>query len=55
MQHLTLPLDDVLSFVRVRRLEGSGIGRIDAHLLASVRAHGAALLTRDRAFRKAAA
>jgi predicted nucleic acid-binding protein len=35
-QAQTVPHDDVVGFVRDRRLHGRGIGWIDAHLLASV-------------------
>jgi predicted nucleic acid-binding protein len=40
--------DDALAFVERRGLAGSGIGWIDAHLLASALVGGAALWTLDR-------
>lgn len=46
--------EDVLAFVATHRLEGRGIGWIDAHLLASARLAQARLLTLDRALSRAA-
>ena len=40
--------DEVLSFVELNRLMGSGIGWVDAHLLASVVLGHEQLWTRDR-------
>jgi predicted nucleic acid-binding protein len=39
---------EVLEFVDRHRLAGSGIGWVDAHLLAAAALHGAALWTLDR-------
>ena len=39
---------EVLALVRERRLPGSGLGYVDAHLLASALISGCPLLTRDR-------
>jgi predicted nucleic acid-binding protein len=39
---------DVLRLVEARRLDGSGIGWVDAHLLGSTLVAGAALWTHDR-------
>ncbi len=47
-QVITAGHDEVLSFVEVNRLAGSGIGWIDAHLLASAALSGAILWTFDR-------
>jgi predicted nucleic acid-binding protein len=41
----------VRRFVERHRLAATGIGWVDAHLLASAEAAGAALLTRDRRLR----
>ena len=46
--------DEVLVFVRAHRLEGSGIGWVDAHLLAAADAEDAAIWTLDRALIAAA-
>lgn len=46
---------EALEFVRLHRLEGSGIGWADAHILASVVVAGAALWTLDKALLTAAA
>jgi hypothetical protein len=47
--------DEVLHFVSQQRLFGSGIGYIDAHLLAAVRlAPGTLLWTRDKRLREIA-
>jgi predicted nucleic acid-binding protein len=43
-----LPHDEVLAFVRRRRLTRRGIGWVDAHLLASALASGGALWSVDR-------
>jgi predicted nucleic acid-binding protein len=40
--------DEVVSFVRARRLQGRGVGWIDAHLLASALADRVTLWTADR-------
>jgi predicted nucleic acid-binding protein len=40
--------DEVLAFVESNRLAGTGIGWIDAHLLAAARLAGLGLWTRDR-------
>jgi predicted nucleic acid-binding protein len=42
-----VPDDDVLQMVQAHRLAGSGIGWVDAHLLASALDAGAALWTLD--------
>ncbi len=42
-----VPNDEVVSFVRDRRLHGRGIGWIDAHLLASALVAGLKLWTAD--------
>jgi predicted nucleic acid-binding protein len=47
--------DEVITFVEAHRLAGSGLGWIDAHLLASARLSGGRLWTRDRALRTVAA
>lgn len=47
--------EDVATLVEDRRLFGSGIGWIDAHLLASALARGDLLWTRDRRLEGAAA
>ena len=39
---------EVLALVRERRLSGSGLGYVDAHLLASALLSGCPILTRDR-------
>ncbi len=41
--------DEVLAFVEANRLAGTGIGWIDAHLLAAARLAGVGLWTLDRA------
>jgi hypothetical protein len=47
--------DEVLTLVSVHRLYGSGLGYIDAHLLAATRLTAeAALWTRDKRLRRAA-
>ena len=47
--------DEVLGFIERRRLDGKGIGYVDAHLLASVAlTKGALLWTRDKRLRLAA-
>jgi len=46
--------DEVMGFVEMQRLWGSGIGWVDAHLLASALLGGAKLWTRDRALLVAA-
>ena len=43
----TIPHDQVVAFVRARRLQGRGIGWIDAHLLASALVASARLWTAD--------
>lgn len=45
---------EVVEFVRRHRLEGSGVGWIDAHLLASAESGAASLLTNDGALKRAA-
>ena len=40
--------DEVLAFVEANRLAGSGIGWVDAHLLAAARLAGVGLWTLDR-------
>ena len=47
--------DEVLGFLESHSLMGSGIGWVDAHLLASVRLGGIGLWTLDRALAAAAA
>lgn len=39
---------EVLALIREHRLSGSGLGYVDAHLLASALLSGCPLLTRDR-------
>lgn len=46
--------EDVVTFVRARRLQGRGVGWSDAHLLASVVVEGAQLWTADGALREVA-
>jgi hypothetical protein len=47
--------DDVLHLIREHRLMGTGIGYVDAHLLASAKLFpGTQLWTRDRRLRQAA-
>lgn len=43
----TVPHPEVVSLVRARRLQGRGIGWVDAHLLASTLVVGARLWTAD--------
>ena len=50
----TVPHPMMMEFIRFHRLEGSGIGWIDAHLLASAKLATAEIWTTDRALRKAA-
>jgi predicted nucleic acid-binding protein len=45
---------EVIHLVEIRRLAGSGIGWIDAHLLAAALLAGVNLMTRDKALMKAA-
>lgn len=48
--------DETLAFIETHRLAGTGIGLVEAHLLASVTlTHGASLWSRDRRLRDAAA
>lgn len=46
---------EVLSFLEPRRLNGHGIGWVDAHLLASTLLTGCGLWTLDKPLRRAAA
>jgi hypothetical protein len=46
--------DEVLSFIEAHRLMGTGLGLVDAHLLASAKLTGAALWTLDAPLRLAA-
>jgi predicted nucleic acid-binding protein len=46
--------DEVVTLVRAHRLDGCGIGWVDAHILASARMAGARVLTIDKAMGKAA-
>jgi hypothetical protein len=46
---------EVVAFVRGHRLEGSGIGWPDAHILAAAKAAGAQLWTLDKSLIRAAA
>jgi predicted nucleic acid-binding protein len=46
-QAMTVPHDEVVTFVRARRLAGSGVGWIDGHLLASAVVGRLTLLTAD--------
>jgi len=48
LQAATLANDEVAEFVRYRRINGRGIGWIDAHLLASAITAHCALWTADR-------
>jgi predicted nucleic acid-binding protein len=47
-QAIQLPHDALLDFVEDMALSGTGVGAIDAHLLASATAIGGRLWTRDR-------
>ncbi len=47
--------EEVLRFLEARRLDGRGLGWVDAHLLASTLLTGCALWTLDKPLRKAAA
>ena len=47
--------DEVLTMIQRHALFGSGIGYVDAHLLASARISSATLWTRDRRLHQAAA
>jgi len=40
--------DEVLSFIRARKLYGRGIGYVDAHLLAAAAIEGCQLWTKDK-------
>jgi predicted nucleic acid-binding protein len=53
-QSKSLTHDEVVDFVRARRLRGHGIGWIDAHLLASALLSNCKLWTADTALRDAA-
>ncbi len=44
----------VLDFIEQEGLPGTGLGWVDAHLLAAVQAAGASLLTSDKSLRSAA-
>jgi hypothetical protein len=46
--------EEVLAFIEKRHLAGSGIGYVDAHLLASATLSHVPLWTEDRALREAA-
>lgn len=50
----TVPHATVIDFIRRHRLEGSGIGWIGAHLLASAKLAAAEIGTTDRTLRRAA-
>jgi hypothetical protein len=52
---VVVPHDEVLGFVRRRRLARRGIGWVDAHLLASALASGGALWSVDGDLSAAAA
>ena len=55
LPHASLVSDDeVLHMVDARRLMGSGIGWVDAHLVAAALHDGASLWTRDRALSRVA-
>jgi predicted nucleic acid-binding protein len=45
---------EFLEFVRANDLAGSGVGAVDAHLLAAARLEGAVLWTKDGALARAA-
>jgi predicted nucleic acid-binding protein len=47
--------DEVLSFIRARKLYGRGIGYVDAHLLAAAAIEGCQLWTRDKRLQAMAA
>ncbi len=49
-----IPDDEVMQMIAARRLQGSGIGWVDAQILASAMASGSGLWTLDRALSKAA-
>lgn len=51
----TLLHEEVYAFVRFHRLEGSGIGWVDVHVLASAQVAGAELWAADAALLRAAA
>jgi predicted nucleic acid-binding protein len=54
LQVAKLPTDsEVLEIARHFRLQGSGIGWVDCHLLASARLSGAKLMTHDLALKNA--
>jgi len=46
--------DHAVAFVQANRLEGSGIGWVDAHLLASAQVEDAGIWTTDKALAAAA-
>ena len=50
-----LDQEEVLNFLEARRLCGSGVGWVDAHLLASALLMGCGLWTADKPLRRAAA
>ena len=50
----TVSLDEVLYFVEHNKLTGTGIGFVDAHLLASAKLAGLPLWTSDKRLRAAA-
>jgi predicted nucleic acid-binding protein len=51
----TIQHDEVVRFVREHKLEGCGIGWIDAHLIAAAAAAGAGIWTLDRTLSRTAA
>jgi predicted nucleic acid-binding protein len=50
----TLEHEEVLRFAELHRLQGSGIGWVDAHLLASALVSSASVWTMDRSMARAA-
>ncbi|MFZ5630872.1 MAG: PIN domain-containing protein [Spirochaetota bacterium] len=44
--------DEILEFIRVKKLAGRGVGWVDAALLASAALSGCGLLTEDKALRR---
>jgi predicted nucleic acid-binding protein len=49
-QALTVPHEEVVEFVRIRRLNGRGVGWVDIHILASAVVAGFQLWTADPRF-----
>ena len=49
-QAVTVPHEEVVEFVRMRRLDGRGVGWVDIHILASALVAGFQLWTADPRF-----